>query len=462
MDKLRIRYHVCLHSNTRSSVDTKSISSAIKAKAHAITANEPVDYDLPGNDLNPDTPTSDDRRAIPLIIKVYGALCALDGIVTLPLMGAYFGIMAYRLVTEPGSVLIGSDLTLTSVVTGIGAVLSFVSSVALILFGWALIKSYRRDAGRWSYALIVMTVGQILIDVMLQGIGLHLVRPLIQLTILTALSATVDPALRQERELQRRLRDLQDRVAAEEGMLGRDISGEGYIKLNFFNLFWVFMVCCVLGLIIEIIFHMVWVDPGVYQDRAGLLFGPFSPIYGFGAVLLTVALNRFYKKPWPLIFLVSAIIGGVFEAAVSWWMQTSFGAIAWSYSFELLPGIPDPMAILFAGRTSTPFMCMWGVLGVVWIKFCLPHLLAFINLIPWKWRYSLTTAMTALMLVNGIMTLQALDCWFCRVSGLAPSSPVEQFYAEHFDNAYMENRFQSMSIHPNSTSRIDNTTAQAQ
>ena len=424
-------------------------------KAKAIDLQEREDYDLPGNDLDPRVPTKEQLKTIPLAVRIYGALCALDGIVALPLMGAYFGIMLYRLVMGQESVLIGTDLTLTVTMTAIGSVLAFVSSVALILFGWTLIKSYRRDAVRWAYALIVMTIGQMLIDVMLQGIGVHLIRPLIQLGILTALSTTIDPTLRQERELQRRLRDLQDRAAAEEGMLGRDLTGEGYIKLNFFNLFWVFFVCCVLGLIIEVVFHMVYVDPGVYQDRAGLLFGPFSPIYGFGAVLLTVALNRFYKKNFLIIFVVSAIIGGVFEAAVSWWMQTSFGAIAWSYSYELLPGIPDPMAILFAGRTSTPFMLMWGALGLFWIKLCLPRLLALINLIPWKMRYSLTSVVTALMLVNGVMTLQALDCWFCRESGLKPSSPVEQFYAEHFDNAYMEHRFQSMSIHPDSTSRID-------
>ena len=424
-------------------------------KAKAIDLQEREDYDLPGNDLDPRVPTKEQLKTIPLAVRIYGALCALDGIVALPLMGAYFGIMLYRLVMGQESVLIGTDLTLTVTMTAIGSVLAFVSSVALILFGWTLIKSYRRDAVRWAYALIVMTIGQMLIDVMLQGIGVHLIRPLIQLGILTALSTTIDPTLRQERELQRRLRDLQDRAAAEEGMLGRDLTGEGYIKLNFFNLFWVFFVCCVLGLIIEVVFHMVYVEPGVYQDRAGLLFGPFSPIYGFGAVLLTVALNRFYKKNFLIIFVVSAIIGGVFEAAVSWWMQTSFGAIAWSYSYELLPGIPDPMAILFAGRTSTPFMLMWGALGLFWIKLCLPRLLALINLIPWKMRYSLTSVVTALMLVNGVMTLQALDCWFCRESGLKPSSPVEQFYAEHFDNAYMEHRFQSMSIHPDSTSRID-------
>lgn len=416
---------------------------------------ENPDYDLPGNDLDPNNLTADQRKTIPLVIRVYGALCALDGVIALPLMGAYFGIMIYRLVMGQEDVLIGTDLTLTVTMTAIGSVLAFVSSVALIIFGWALIKSYRRDAGRWAYALIVMTVGQILIDVMLQGIGPHLIRPLIQLVILVALSATIDPTLRQERELQRHLRDLEDRVAATGGMLGRDLTGEGYIKLNFFNLFWVFMVCCVLGLIIEVIFHMVYVEPGVYQDRAGLLFGPFSPIYGFGAVILTVVLNRFYKKNFLLIFLVSAVIGGVFEAAVSWWMQTAFGAIAWDYSYELLPGIPDPMAMLFAGRTSTPFMLMWGALGLFWIKLCLPHLLKLINLIPWKMRYSLTTAVTALMLINGVMTLQALDCWFCRESGIAPTSPVEQFYADHFDNEYMAHRFQSMTIHPNTSSRVD-------
>lgn len=414
-----------------------------------------TDYGLPDNDLNPKTPTAEQLKTIPLIVRVYGALCALDGIISLPLMGAYFGIMVYRLVIGQEDVLMGTDLTLTVSMTVIGSILAFVASVALILFGWTLIKSYRRDAGRWAYALIVMTIGQILIDVMLQGIGVHLIRPAIQLAILTALSATIDPTLHEERDLQRRLRDLEDREAAEKGMLGRDLTGGGYIKLNFFNLFWVFMVCCVLGLIIEIIFHMVWVDPGVYQDRAGLLFGPFSPIYGFGAVLLTVALNRFYKKNFLIIFLVSAVIGGVFEAAVSWWMQTSFGAIAWSYSYELLPGIPDPMAIFFHGRTSTPFMIMWGILGLFWIKLCLPRLLKVINLIPWKMRYSLTTVVTVLMLVNGVMTLQSLDCWFCRESGLAPSSPVEEFYAQHFDNEYMAHRFQTMTIHPDSSSRVD-------
>ena len=158
-----------------------------------------------------------------------------------------------------------------------------------------------------------------------------------------------------------------------------------------------------------------------------------------------------------IIFIVSAVIGGVFEAFVSWFMQTAFGAVAWDYTGMTLFGIPDPIAIVFQGRTSTPFMCRWGALGFMWIKLCLPWLLKLINMIPWKLRYSLTTVCAVLMLVNAVMTLQALDCWFERVSGTSASTPVEEFYAEHFDNAYMANRFQSMTIHPEDTSRVDDT-----
>lgn len=191
-----------------------------------------------------------------------------------------------------------------------------------------------------------------------------------------------------------------------------------------------------------------------------MLFGPFSPIYGFGAVLMTVALNRFYKSNFVVIFLVSAIIGGLFEAAVSWFMQTAFGAVAWDYTGSTIFGLfPDPIAEIFHGRTSALFMCMWGALGCVWIKLCLPWLLKLINLIPWKARYGVTTLCAALMLVNGVMTLEALDCWYQRESGYQPTSPVEEFYAKNFDDAYMEHRFQSMTITPEHSVRVDAGTA---
>lgn len=406
------------------------------------------------NQLDPSVPSTTEAKKIPLIIKVYAVLCTLSGVGTLPSVAVFMWQVITALINGNVAAKLGDNTLVAVGLIVAGIMLSAASAIILIVFGLDLIKDQRRNAARLSYVLIAFTVVELLVDVMLQGIGPFLLRPAVQLVILIALSATVDPTLRQERELQRRLQEMLDRDAAAEGMLGRDETGEGYIKLNYFNLFWVFFVCSVLGLILEEVWHMVVVDPGVYQDRAGMLFGPFSPIYGFGAVLMTMALNRFYKKNPLIIFLVSALIGGAFEVFVGWFMQTSFGVVSWSYSHIRLFGMPDPIAVLTGGRTCTPFACMWGLGGLIWIKVLLPRLLKLINMIPWKRRYSATVILTAVMLIDGVMTLQSLDYWYQRVNGTVRNIPVAQFYDKHFDNEYMENRFQSMTMSPKDATRV--------
>lgn len=406
------------------------------------------------NQLDPSVPSTTEAKKISLIIKVYAVLCTLSGVGTLPSVAVFMWQVITALINGNVAAKLGDNTLVAVGLIVAGIMLSAASAIILIVFGLDLIKDQRRNAARLSYILIAFTVVELLVDVMLQGIGPFLLRPAVQLVILIALSATVDPTLRQERELQRRLQEMLDRDAAAEGMLGRDETGEGYIKLNYFNLFWVFFVCSVLGLILEEVWHMVVVDPGVYQDRAGMLFGPFSPIYGFGAVLMTMALNRFYKKNPLIIFLVSALIGGAFEVFVGWFMQTSFGVVSWSYSHIRLFGMPDPIAVLTGGRTCTPFACMWGLGGLIWIKVLLPRLLKLINMIPWKRRYSATVILTAVMLIDGVMTLQSLDYWYQRVNGTVRNIPVAQFYDKHFDNEYMENRFQSMTMSPKDATRV--------
>lgn len=406
------------------------------------------------NQLDPSVPSTTEAKKIPLIIKVYAVLCTLSGVGTLPSVAVFMWQVITALINGNVAAKLGDNTLVAVGLIVAGIMLSAASAIILIVFGLDLIKDQRRNAARLSYVLIAFTVVELLVDVMLQGIGPFLLRPAVQLVILIALSATVDPTLRQERELQRRLQEMFDRDAAAEGMLGRDETGEGYIKLNYFNLFWVFFVCSVLGLILEEVWHMVVVDPGVYQDRAGMLFGPFSPIYGFGAVLMTMALNRFYKKNPLIIFLVSALIGSAFEVFVGWFMQTSFGVVSWSYSHIRLFGMPDPIAVLTGGRTCTPFACMWGLGGLIWIKVLLPRLLKLINMIPWKRRYSATVILTAVMLIDGVMTLQSLDYWYQRVNGTIRNIPVAQFYDKHFDNEYMENRFQSMTMSPKDATRV--------
>ncbi|HJH44484.1 putative ABC transporter permease [Rubneribacter badeniensis] len=381
------------------------------------------------------------RRRIPLPLKVFGMLCVVSGAAIASVLALV--IVGMALIVREGG-LAGELSTATLVIFAAQTALMTVLAALFAVLGVRLLRDKRRGAAQLTEVMIVILILVALCDMMLGGLTLDLVPYGVVLVVLIALQSYVDPSLAEERELQRKLRDMETREQAEDGTLGRDETGKGFIALNFFNLFWIFVVCCVLGLAIETAYHFAVVDPGHYQDRAGLLFGPFSPIYGFGAVLMTVALNRFHDKNVVLIFLVSAVIGGAFEYLTSWFMQFAFGIVAWDYSGTFLS---------IDGRTNGMFMAMWGVLGVVWIKLLLPWMLKIVNLIPWNWRYAVTTVCAALMIADGGLTLLALDCWYQREAGRAPDNAIEEFCADHFDNAYMTQRFQSMSIDPGNATR---------
>ena len=375
-------------------------------------------------------------RILSILLIVTGALGIFSGIVILlSIFETNFLVEALEKVTAT-----------TAGVVAIAAACSFASAVLSFLVGLRLIRGKRGAASALINVNIAVTVVSLVCQLMLYGIDLVLLFNFVQLAAQVALSTYLNPSLVNESNLQSGLRKLDTEVHAKQGTLGLADPGEGYIRLDFFNLFWTFIVGSVVGLIVEIIFHMVVVEPGVYQDRAGLLWGPFSPIYGVGAVLMTIALNRFKDRNIVFIFVVCTIIGGGFEYFVSWFMEVAFGASAWDYSDQFLGD-------LFGGRTCLLFASMFGVLGTVWIKLLLPVFLRLFNLIPWKWRYSVTLVCATLMLVNCVMTLQALDNWGARAAGHMPEAGIEQFYAENFDDAYMANRFQSMTIDPEKSVR---------
>lgn len=387
------------------------------------------------------TPIS--NKKLPLGVKIFGLLCIL---------GAVFGIVETTLasadtVTDFATGKMNLLGTSTIVVTFVHLIDLGLLAIAFLIFGIRLFKGDRVFAAFVIYGMYILVLLGAICSLMLFGVSLRLIIYGVSFALLIAFQIYLDPYLREERQLQRLLHNNELKHEQEEGMLGRDQSGKGYIKLDFFNLFWIFVICSILGDAMESIFHVLVVDPGHWQDRAGLLFGPFSPIYGFGAVLMTLFLNRLYKKNLIWIFLLSAVIGGAFEAFVSLWMQYTYGAVAWNYSdtWWMLP--------ILGGRTCGLMMAAWGILGVIWLKLLLPGMLWLIDKIPWNWRYTVTTIAAVLMAVDCVMSLQALDCWYERLSHDPIETPIQHFYDQYFNNQFMENRFQSMTIDPDSAVR---------
>lgn len=68
-----------------------------------------------------------------------------------------------------------------------------------------------------------------------------------------------------------------------------------------YKLFWIFIIGSVIGYIVETIF--IYLTTGIWMNRSSLLYGPFSVVWGLGAVVLTLVLYGWNEKSDRYIFL---------------------------------------------------------------------------------------------------------------------------------------------------------------
>jgi len=306
---------------------------------------------------------------------------------------------------------------------------------------------YARYVSRMLVFLLLASAASCL---MINGMTTILLAYLVQLSCVIAYQISNDPNLTEnvprERTLSWRqkvrsafasMRFWDRRRGADKKSVGKDEESYrvSYMPLNFFNLFWVFMVGSVVGLVLEDIYHVAVY--GEWQSRIGLLWGPFSPIYGMGAVCLTVALNRYWRAPAWKVLLVSGVVGSVVEYITSWYLEKSIGVVAWDYTGTL--GNVN-------GRTNLFFFVIWAILGLVWIRSLLPLTMRVVDAIRLDCRAWLTISVAIFMLVNACMTMLTTDCWSRRHSGHEPETIVEIWCSRNYGDEFMESRFETMSF----------------
>lgn len=89
-----------------------------------------------------------------------------------------------------------------------------------------------------------------------------------------------------------------------------------------------FFIYSVLGWICEVVYCSV---PKKHFVNRGFLFGPYLPIYGFGATFVIVLLEPFYDS-WPMVMILSAVITSVLEYITSFLLEKIFKVKLWDYS----------------------------------------------------------------------------------------------------------------------------------
>lgn len=131
------------------------------------------------------------------------------------------------------------------------------------------------------------------------------------------------------------------------------VTVEYYILLFFISsmLGWLMEVCCKL------------VQFGRFINR-GFLIGPYCPIYGFGAVLVTAMLSRYAADP-VVVFVLAMVVCGTLEYLTSYLMEKLFHARWWDYSHK-------PFNI--NGRVCAGTLIPFGLLGLCMIYGVKPFL----------------------------------------------------------------------------------------
>ncbi len=103
-------------------------------------------------------------------------------------------------------------------------------------------------------------------------------------------------------------------------------------KLKKFVLFcWIFVVGGIFGFVYEELFYRIDLD---MWTKRGTTYGPWIPIYAYGAVLIVLVCHKLKKHPI-LVFLASMLVCGTLEFLTGYVLDRFFDIRLWNYYQEI-------------------------------------------------------------------------------------------------------------------------------
>lgn len=155
--------------------------------------------------------------------------------------------------------------------------------------------------------------------------------------------------------------------------------------------FLLFMVYSSLGWLIEVIVT-------IFEHRKvvnrGFLIGPICPIYGTGALLISLILAP--TENWFAIFCVAVVGGSILEYTVSVLMERLFRVRWWDYNDK-------PFNL--NGRICLESSLLFGVAGILIVKIATPGLLAMFGALPLWATYALASLLLAWLVADILLSL---------------------------------------------------------
>lgn len=184
-----------------------------------------------------------------------------------------------------------------------------------------------------------------------------------------------------------------------------------------------FIIYSIIGFIIETIFGIL--TKGVLESRKSFIIGPFCSIYGLGAVIMILALQKFKKNNYTLFF-GGFLVGSIIEYVVSLIGEAIFHVVWWDYS---------DMAFNINGRICVAFSMFWGILAIYLITHFNPKVDKFLEKFSYKQLKKAVIIIMIFLMIDMVITGIGLKVFFVR---LVSENKVQLNIEEKYIDKYIE------------------------
>lgn len=199
---------------------------------------------------------------------------------------------------------------------------------------------------------------------------------------------------------------------------------------KFIKVFIIFMIGSVIGYVVEMIVALV--QNGYIESRQGLLYGPFTPVYGIGIIVYYIFFSKIKTRDKKIVFLLSMLIGGITEYLCSFIQEKVFGTISWDYS-EWLFNIN--------GRTTLIHCTYWGIAGLLYVSYIEPLIPKIENAIKNNHIRVISSCLAICMMFNITISTMAALRQKERIEDVPASGTLDMFLDKNYPNEYMDRVF---------------------
>lgn len=162
------------------------------------------------------------------------------------------------------------------------------------------------------------------------------------------------------------------------------------------NYILLFFTCAFLGWLMEVACKLVQLRRFINR---GFLIGPYCPIYGFGAVLITALLSRSADSP-AAVFALAMLVSAVLEYLTSYAMEKLFHARWWDYSHK-------PFNL--NGRVCLSTLVPFGLMGLAMVYLVQPFFFRLYDCLPGRVRTWLCALLCLLLVVDTAISTAVLS-----------------------------------------------------